>query len=175
MTTVTEKLPHLSSVSITSQSLSEKAMLNIRCYMIVQGGERCLGSLKNSSGHQCAVRWHPTHRKTQEEEQCQETPSESCPLEENGCLSQVSSPLCLALTELTVHSVSLMPSPASTGGSAGIGAATALQFDANGAVVAVLGRRLERLESVVKQLKSGHAIVGDLTRASLAHFWDACY
>ena len=51
------------------------------------------------------------------------------------------------------------------GGSAGIGKATALQFDANGATVAVMGRRLDRLEAVVKQLKAGHAVVGDLTEA----------
>jgi NADP-dependent 3-hydroxy acid dehydrogenase YdfG len=53
---------------------------------------------------------------------------------------------------------------ACTGGSAGIGKATALEFDANGATVAVLGRRLERLEAVVKQMKHGVAIVGDLTK-----------
>ena len=54
---------------------------------------------------------------------------------------------------------------ARAGGSAGIGKATALEFDANGATVAVLGRRLERLEAVVKEMKHGHAIVGDLTNS----------
>ena len=52
-----------------------------------------------------------------------------------------------------------------SGGSAGIGRATALQFDANGAIVTVMGRRLERLEAVVKQMKHGHAVVGDLSEA----------
>ena len=51
------------------------------------------------------------------------------------------------------------------GGSAGIGKATALQFDANGCTVAVMGRRLERLEAVVKQMKHGFSVVGDLTQA----------
>ena len=55
------------------------------------------------------------------------------------------------------------PVPAA-GGSAGIGKATALQFDKNGAIVAVLGRRLERLEAIVSQMKHGYAIVGDLTK-----------
>ena len=36
------------------------------------------------------------------------------------------------------------------GGSAGIGKATAFAFDANGCSVAVLGRRLERLDAVVQ-------------------------
>ena len=40
------------------------------------------------------------------------------------------------------------------GGSAGIGRASALQFDANGCTVAVLGRRLERLQAVVSLVKS---------------------
>ena len=53
------------------------------------------------------------------------------------------------------------------GGSAGIGKATALQFDANGCKVAVLGRRLERLEAVVKQMKHGYAVVGDLTQVHI--------
>ena len=56
------------------------------------------------------------------------------------------------------------PLHACTGGSAGIGKATALEFDANGATVAVLGRRLERLEAGVKQMKHGFAVVGDLTK-----------
>ena len=51
------------------------------------------------------------------------------------------------------------------GGSAGIGKATALQFDANGASVAIMGRRLERLEAVVKQMKHGFPIVADLTKS----------
>ena len=54
---------------------------------------------------------------------------------------------------------------AHAGGSAGIGKATALQFDANGCTVSVLGRRLERLEAVVKQMKHGFSVVGDLTQA----------
>lgn len=37
------------------------------------------------------------------------------------------------------------------GGSAGIGKATAFAFDANGCSVAVLGRRIERLDAVVSQ------------------------
>ena len=36
-----------------------------------------------------------------------------------------------------------------TGGSAGIGKATALAFDKNGCQVAILGRRKERLDAVV--------------------------
>ena len=36
------------------------------------------------------------------------------------------------------------------GGSAGIGKAAAFAFDANGCSVAVLGRRLERLDAVVR-------------------------
>ena len=36
-----------------------------------------------------------------------------------------------------------------TGGSAGIGKATALAFDKNGCKVAILGRRKERLDAVV--------------------------
>ncbi|EIE23326.1 NAD(P)-binding protein [Coccomyxa subellipsoidea C-169] len=51
-----------------------------------------------------------------------------------------------------------------TGGSAGIGKAAAHQFDANGCHVAVLGRRLERLDAVSKQLKHGVSIVADLTK-----------
>lgn len=50
-----------------------------------------------------------------------------------------------------------------TGGSAGIGKAAALAFGANGARVAVMGRRKERLDSVVDQLPGGLAVVGDLT------------
>ena len=41
---------------------------------------------------------------------------------------------------------------ATVGGSAGIGKAAAQAFDANGCSVAVLGRRLERLEAVVSLL-----------------------
>ncbi|CAL8461621.1 g1152 [Coccomyxa elongata] len=51
-----------------------------------------------------------------------------------------------------------------TGGSAGIGKAAAFALDANGCSVAVLGRRIERLDSVAKQLKHGVSIVGDLTK-----------
>ncbi|BDA43070.1 Glucose 1-dehydrogenase [Coccomyxa sp. Obi] len=50
-----------------------------------------------------------------------------------------------------------------TGGSAGIGKAAALAFDANGCSVAVLGRRIERLDAVAKELKHGVSIVADLT------------
>ena len=39
------------------------------------------------------------------------------------------------------------------GGSAGIGKATALAFDANGAIVTITGRRKERLEAVTQQMK----------------------
>jgi hypothetical protein len=41
---------------------------------------------------------------------------------------------------------------AGAGGSAGIGKATAFAFDLSGAHVAVLGRRLERLDAVVIHL-----------------------
>ena len=41
-----------------------------------------------------------------------------------------------------------------TGGSAGIGKATAESFSANGAIVTITGRRLERLEAVTKTLKT---------------------
>ncbi|EIE22082.1 NAD(P)-binding protein [Coccomyxa subellipsoidea C-169] len=51
-----------------------------------------------------------------------------------------------------------------TGGSAGIGRATAIAFDANQCAVAVLGRRLERLDAVASQLKHGVSIVADLTK-----------
>ncbi|KAK9905613.1 hypothetical protein WJX75_003074 [Coccomyxa subellipsoidea] len=51
-----------------------------------------------------------------------------------------------------------------TGGSAGIGKATAFAFDANGCSVAVLGRRLERLDAVASQLKHGVSVVADLTK-----------
>ncbi|KAK9905602.1 hypothetical protein WJX75_002844 [Coccomyxa subellipsoidea] len=51
-----------------------------------------------------------------------------------------------------------------TGGSAGIGKATAKAFDANGCFVAVLGRTLKRLDAVAKQLKHGVPIVADLTK-----------
>lgn len=51
-----------------------------------------------------------------------------------------------------------------TGGSAGIGKAAAIAFDANGCYVAVLGRRLERLEAVANQLKHGVSIVADLSK-----------
>lgn len=44
-----------------------------------------------------------------------------------------------------------------TGGSAGIGKATAFAFDANGAKVAVLGRRLDRLDAVVSPVPSHFA------------------
>ena len=50
-----------------------------------------------------------------------------------------------------------------TGGSAGIGRAAALAFGANGARVAVMGRRKERLDAVVEHLPTGLAVVGDLT------------
>lgn len=50
-----------------------------------------------------------------------------------------------------------------TGGSAGIGKSAALAFFANGARVAVMGRRKERLEAVVAQMEGGLAVVGDLT------------
>ncbi len=49
-----------------------------------------------------------------------------------------------------------------TGGSAGIGRATAYAFAANGARVAVMGRRKERLDAVVEHLPAGLAVVGDL-------------
>ena len=49
-----------------------------------------------------------------------------------------------------------------TGGSAGIGRAAALAFAANGARVAVMGRRKERLDAVVEHLPAGLAVVGDL-------------
>lgn len=51
-----------------------------------------------------------------------------------------------------------------TGGSAGIGRAAALAFDANGAVVTVMARRKERLAAVVALLKQGHMVVGDLSQ-----------
>jgi NAD(P)-dependent dehydrogenase (short-subunit alcohol dehydrogenase family) len=51
-----------------------------------------------------------------------------------------------------------------TGGSAGIGKAAAYAFDANGCYVAVLGRRIQRLDAVASQLKHGVSIVGDLTK-----------
>ena len=41
-----------------------------------------------------------------------------------------------------------------TGGSAGIGKATAESFAANGATVTITGRRMERLEAVLKTLKT---------------------
>ncbi len=49
-----------------------------------------------------------------------------------------------------------------TGGSAGIGRAAALAFGANGARVAVMGRRKERLDAVVERLPTGLAVMGDL-------------
>ncbi len=49
-----------------------------------------------------------------------------------------------------------------TGGSAGIERAAALAFAANGARVAVMGRRKERLDAVVEHLPAGLAVVGDL-------------
>ncbi|EIE23343.1 hypothetical protein COCSUDRAFT_41609 [Coccomyxa subellipsoidea C-169] len=51
-----------------------------------------------------------------------------------------------------------------TGGSSGIGKAAAFSFDANNCKVAILGRRLERLDAVSKQLKHGVSIVADLTK-----------
>ena len=39
------------------------------------------------------------------------------------------------------------------GGSAGIGKATALAFDANGAIVTITGRRKDRLEAVTQRMK----------------------
>ncbi|BDA42099.1 Glucose 1-dehydrogenase [Coccomyxa sp. Obi] len=50
-----------------------------------------------------------------------------------------------------------------TGGSAGIGKAAAFAFNANGCSVAVLGRRLDRLNAVAEQLENGVSIVADLT------------
>ena len=49
-----------------------------------------------------------------------------------------------------------------TGGSAGIGKAAALAFAQNGARVAVMGRRKERLDAVLVELPEGLAVVGDL-------------
>ncbi|KAK9811065.1 hypothetical protein WJX73_010580 [Symbiochloris irregularis] len=52
-----------------------------------------------------------------------------------------------------------------TGGSAGIGRATAHAFSANGAVVTIVGRRLERLQKVVEALPGkAFAIAADLTK-----------
>ncbi|CAL8461624.1 g1155 [Coccomyxa elongata] len=51
-----------------------------------------------------------------------------------------------------------------TGGSAGIGKAAAFAFDANGCSVAVLGRRLDRLDAVAQQLQRGVSIEADLTK-----------
>lgn len=51
-----------------------------------------------------------------------------------------------------------------TGGSAGIGKATALAFDKNGCKVAILGRRKERLDAVASQMKHGLSVVADLTK-----------
>lgn len=53
-----------------------------------------------------------------------------------------------------------------TGGSAGIGKATAIAFSNNGAVVTITGRRQERLDAVVSQLKQGHSVVADLMKVS---------
>ncbi|CAL5224873.1 g7631 [Coccomyxa viridis] len=50
-----------------------------------------------------------------------------------------------------------------TGGSAGIGKATALAFDKNGCKVAILGRRKERLDAVVEKMQHGLSVVADLT------------
>ncbi|KAK9842236.1 hypothetical protein WJX81_001967 [Elliptochloris bilobata] len=53
-----------------------------------------------------------------------------------------------------------------TGGSSGIGKALALAFSANGAIVAITGRRKERLEAVCGQLKEGHYVIADLMKVS---------
>ncbi|BDA48978.1 3-oxoacyl-[acyl-carrier-protein] reductase FabG [Coccomyxa sp. Obi] len=53
-----------------------------------------------------------------------------------------------------------------TGGSAGIGKAAAIAFSNNGAIVTITGRRQERLDAVVSQLKQGHSVVADLLKVS---------
>ncbi|CAK0786472.1 hypothetical protein CVIRNUC_009685 [Coccomyxa viridis] len=53
-----------------------------------------------------------------------------------------------------------------TGGSAGIGKATAIAFSDNGAIVTITGRRQERLDAVTSQLKKGFSVVADLLNVS---------
>lgn len=53
-----------------------------------------------------------------------------------------------------------------TGGSSGIGSATAREFDAEGAGVAVFGRDRDALESVASELSNGLAVDGDVRRTA---------
>ncbi|CAL5222895.1 g5324 [Coccomyxa viridis] len=55
-----------------------------------------------------------------------------------------------------------------TGGSAGIGKATAIGFSDNGAIVTITGRRQARLDAVTSQLKQAYSIVADLMDVSEA-------
>ena len=56
-----------------------------------------------------------------------------------------------------------------TGGSAGIGKACAKAFSANGAVVTITGRRLERLEAVTKTLTEVWANFDTSQQSVLSH------
>ena len=56
-------------------------------------------------------------------------------------------------TQICRPNVLVKPVIPTAGGSAGIGKATALAFDKNGCKVAILGRRKERLDAVVRSEK----------------------